>query len=110
MKQCCICGKPFEPKRKTQVTCLDPHCRKARYRAMQIKYGKNEHDIRGVDKRTYKREKQREYRARAKGEVYVPNLAPKKPKEAPTEVVPGNYAERQKQQSLALAGKIKVTL
>ena len=109
MKRCCICGKPFEPQRKPQVTCLDPHCRKMRYKAMQAKYEKSEHDVRGVDKRTYKREKQREYRARARGEVYVPNLSPKV-KEAPKEVIPESYAERQMRDSLALAGKIKVTL
>lgn len=109
MKRCCICGKPFEPTRRSQVTCLDPHCRKARYKRTQAEYGKSEHNVRGVDKRTYKREKQREYRARAKGEVYVPNFPPK-PKETPLETAPSSYAERQMQKSLALAGKVKVTL
>lgn len=107
IKKCCICGKEFEQKRKSQVTCLDPICRKTRYKQRQAEYSKGVNSIRGVDKRTYKREKAREYRARAKGEKYAPNLGKGNAEQMPNA---DDYAERQKKKLLEQAGKVRTTL
>lgn len=106
-KQCVICGVEFTPKRKDQVTCLDADCRHKQHLNYMARYAKQCRSIKGVDIQTYKREKAREYRAKARGEEYVPNLMPEKLKETPKSDA-STYAERQMKKTLAMVGKVQI--
>lgn len=94
MRKCPICGKAFEPIRKNQPTCGDDECRLEWRRAYSRKYM----DSRRAEKREYNRKWMAKYRAKMKS-------AEEKPK---NDFEGLNYAERQKQKTLALAGEIKL--
>ena len=97
-RACEICGKIFVPKRLNIVTCADPECkRRSKLDKQNRWYRENYTRIR--------EEKQKQKDADAE---YVKVDEPHVPK--PDTIVAIGYAERQMQQSLAKAGKIKVTL
>lgn len=65
-KKCCICGKSFMPIRKNQVTCGSKECQKARHKMYTSEYMKHYHKVGNVDRKAYKRDKMRKYRAKVK--------------------------------------------
>lgn len=105
--KCVICGAEFTPKKKKQVTCLSDECRHEQHLIYMRQYANRNRDIKGVSKQEYKREKARQYRARKRGEVYVPNFESRKPKEKPMADA-STYAERQRAKTLAMVGKVEV--
>ena len=89
IKKCCVCGKEFDAQGKDK-TC-STECRKAMRRSW-------EKDYRERKGRAYNREWMREYRKER-------NL------EAKEDTLVGlGYAERQRQKTLALVGKVRTTL
>lgn len=107
MTKCVICGNEYVPIRRNQPTCPDPEC-KCKWRVIYGKrYAKLNRPIKGVSKQEYKREKAREYRARDRGEVYVPDFQHREPKEEP-KCDTSTYAERQRAKTLAMVGKVEI--
>lgn len=107
MTKCVICGCEYEPIRKNQPCCPDAEC-KRKWRAIYEKqYIKLNRPIKGISRQEYKREKARQYRARARGEVYVPNFEPKEPKREPI-VDASDYAAKQRAKTLAMVGKVQI--
>ena len=80
-RQCAICGKTFIPRNKTQKSCGAPEC---------VRKWKNRRDR--TNKRAYKKKPK---------PVYVPK---------PDTIVAIGYADRQREKTLAMVGKIKVEL
>lgn len=105
MTKCVVCGCEYEPKRKNQPCCEG--C-KSKWRMIYTKqYASWNRPIKGVSKQVYKREKARQYRARAKGEVYVPKFYLQSLKEEP--IHEGmTYAEKQRLKTLAMVGKVEI--
>ena len=96
-RACEICGKIFVPKRFNIVTCADPECkRRSKLDKQNRWYRENYTRIR------------EEKRKAAEVQEYVKIDEPHVPK--PDTIVAIGYAERQMQQSLEMAGKIKLTL
>ena len=93
-KQCCICGCEFHPYHKRQVTCGSAECK----RLQHLAYLKHYNKVNAIKHREYnrawmkkKREEQKAYgEARANRERA------------------DNYAERQMQKTLSLAGRIEL--
>ena len=90
-RACLICGKVFVPKRKSEILCSDPACKKARHR-QKIEAYKPMHNA----ARKKKREEARLIKEH------------RKPK--PDTIIAIGYAERQMADSLRKAGKVKVEL
>lgn len=96
--RCCeICGKEYIPRRSDQRTCGDPECKKARQRLNFIEYRKANY--------TRVLESNRKAMAKKRAEKY---LAENPPKE--DTIVAIGYADRQREATLAMVGKVKVTL
>lgn len=94
-RECCICGTEFEPKRKDQVTCSDPDCKKIRYSEVVLAWKrKNREKVNDYNKKWIK-----EHRAKLKEE-----------KAKKRDLVADGYAERQMADSLAKAGKVRTEL
>ena len=91
---CEICGRMYTPGRIDQRTCASPECVRERKRAYGIKK-KNE----GVYK-ARKREYMRRRRER-NSEAYKPK---------PDTIVAIGYAERQKAETLRMAGRVNTEL
>lgn len=91
-RRCEICGRLYMPRRCDQRTCASPECTRERKRIYAQKK-QNE----GV----YKARKREYMRRQRTPEPYVPK---------PDTIVAIGYAERQKEKTLAKAGKIKVEL
>ena len=91
-RACEICGRMYTPGRIDQRTCASPECVRERKRA----YG-----IRKTNEGGYKARK-RAYMQR--------NREPEEHKPKPDTIVAIGYAERQREKTLAMVGKIKVTL
>ncbi len=102
-KQCIVCGKPFEPKNRRQLMC-SAACQRERNKWRCKKYN-DAHGYDpdkyakalGVTRREYFRLKRKQYR-KTEG----------KPEYHDFEA--DGYAERQKQKTLALAGRVRTTL
>ena len=92
-RYCIICGAAFTPKRSSQVTCASVQCKKARQRRCSLEWHKKNH--------TRTLEANRNYMRRMREDV--PD-----PKE--DTIVAIGYAERQREQTLKMVGKIKVEL
>lgn len=94
---CEICGKEYMPKRSDQRTCLSEYCMKERQKLNRIEYRK----------RNYGRvlEANRRAMEKKRAERYLRENPPKE-----DTIVAIGYAERQMADSLAKAGKVKVTL
>lgn len=88
-KECCICGCEFTPRMKTQITCGDPDCKRIRHLEYMSEYG--------YRNRAKHREYNREWMRRAR-QVRGDDL----PKDGSAD----NYAERQKQKTLAMVGGV----
>lgn len=90
-KECIICGRPFEAVRRCDKACPDPDCRKALY-AEGVYRWKMEHIERN-------RQLNREYMARRR--------AKQKAEKAKAFTADG-YADRQKQKTLAMVGRVEI--
>lgn len=91
-RYCVICGKSFTPKRSNQVTCASTKCKKARTRQQQIRWHKENHEKSLEINRNYMR-----------------RIREKTPAKKDTIVAIG-YADRQREKTLAMVGKVKVEL
>ena len=97
IRQCCICGREYIPRRSDQRCCGSYECKKARQRLNYLEYRKNNYAaVLETNRRSMA--KRREERMREKD-------PPKK-----DGIVAIGYADRQREQSLKLAGKVKVEL
>lgn len=96
-RKCVICGKEFTPKKSNQKTCLDVECKKEVMRRSQMEYRK----------KNYSRvlESNRKSMAKRKEERKLQKNPPK-----PDTIVAIGYADRQKQKSLMMAGKVRTEL
>lgn len=94
---CIICGKEYVPRRMDQRTCADPECKRARQRLNYLEYRKKnyaavlETNRRSMAKRRQKREMEEH------------------PPKHDTIVAIG-YAERQREATLKMAGKVNTEL
>ena len=93
-KKCCICGCEFTPRQKNQVTCGDPDCKRIQHLEYMSAYGKKH--------RKEHREYNRAWMQKRRMEQKIEEEARAKREWA------DNYAERQIQKTLALAGKIQL--
>ena len=94
---CEICGKSYIPGRKDQRTCASAECKKARQRLNYLEYRKNNYAaVLETNRRSMA--KRREERMREKD-------PPKK-----DGIVAIGYADRQREQTLAMAGKVNTEL
>ncbi len=94
---CIICGKEYIPKRSDQRTCGSDECMRARQRLNYLEYRrKNYAAVLETNRR--RMAKRREERMREKN--------PSKP----DTIVAIGYAERQRAETLAMAGKVKTEL
>ena len=95
MKQCVICGKPFEPRSNNQLMC-SAACQRERNRQRCKKY----YDAHGYEpdkRREYFRLKRKQYRKTERKTDHHDFEA-------------DGYAERQKQKTLASVGKVRTSL
>ena len=93
---CIICGKEYIPKRSDQRTCASEECKKARQRLNYLEYReKNYAAVLENNRRSMK--KRREEKKR-------------KSMQKLDSIVAIGYAERQREQTLQMVGKIKVEL
>ena len=86
-RQCVICGKAFVPTRKNEILCSDPACKKARHR-QKIEAYKPTHNA----ARKNKREEAR--------------LIKESRKPKPDTIIAIGYADRQREATLKLAGRV----
>ena len=95
-RRCIICGKEYIPRRSDQRCCLSPECVRERQRLNQREYRE----------RNYVRVLESNRRASAK------KRAEKRMKENPPKdtIIAIGYADRQREQTLRMVGKIKVEL
>lgn len=93
-KQCCICGKTFETNRNSQVTCGSAECKKEQHK----EYLRNYMTQYRMNNRNTINQRNKEYMRRVRA------------KELPTEdtMVALDYAERQRQKTLAMVGKVQI--
>ena len=96
-RRCEICGKEYTPRRSDQRTCLDENCMKERQRLNRIEYRRRNYG-RVLENNRRSMEKRRAER----------RLAENPPKS--DTIVAIGYAERQREKTLAMVGKVKVTL
>jgi Bacteriophage Lambda NinG protein. len=95
-KICEICGKEFVPRRRDQRCCLAPECTKERQRRTQREYRKRNYaKVLENNRKTMKARREREKR--------------KKESKKDTIVAIG-YADRQRAETLAMAGKVRTEL
>lgn len=86
-RQCVICGKVFVPTRKNEILCSDPACKKERHR-QKIEAYKPMHNA----ARKKKREEAR--------------LIKESRKPKPDTIIAIGYADRQKAETLRMAGRV----
>lgn len=91
---CVICGRAFVPARGNQVTCNAPSCKRERHRRQSLKWRDENRDAVRESNRAYMQRKREE-----------PTIKPK-----PDTIVAIGYADRQREQTLQMVGKVKVTL
>lgn len=89
-RACEICGRMYKPSRIDQRTCASVECTRER-------------------KRLYLAKKQDVYRAR-KREYMRRKRAPEPHKPKPDTIVAIGYADRQREQTLNMVGRVKVEL
>lgn len=90
-RECQICGKIYIPGRIDQKTCASPECTRERHRQYAIKHKTGE-----------VRDRKCEYMRRQR--------APQLYETKPDTIVAIGYADRQREQTLQMVGKVKVTL
>ena len=91
-RRCEICGREYKPKRSDQRTCASEECTRMRKKLYAHKW---------YEAGAYRAKKRNHMRKKRDPERYTPK---------PDTIVAIGYAERQMQQSLKMAGKIKVEL
>ena len=96
-RKCIICGCEYIPRRSDQKTCGSKECMKERQKLNWLEYRKNNYAAVLKANRRYMA-KRREERKREED-------PPKK-----DTIVAIGYAERQKQKTLAMAGKVNTEL
>jgi hypothetical protein len=96
-KECCVCGRKFETKRKSRKTCGDYDCQYAQHLAYLTEYARKRRKTHRKAINEYNRKWMREYRARQKAEAKEINSFESE-----------GYAERQRQKTLAMAGKVQI--
>lgn len=97
-RECVVCGSEFTPKRKDQVTCSDSDCKRIRYSEVVLAWKrKNREKVNDYNKKWIKK-----HRAKLKAE--------KELQQKRKNFTADGYAERQKQKSLELAGRVRTTL
>ena len=96
-KLCIICGKEYIPRRNDQRTCGSKECKKARQRLNYLEYRKENYAaVLATNRRSMaKRRKERE----------MEKQPPKK-----DAIVAIGYAERQREATLKLAGRVNTEL
>ena len=94
---CVICGIAYKPTRSDQRTCGSAECKKARQRLNYLEYRKKNYAAILAGNRHYAAKKREEKRQAAH---------PTKP----DTIVAIGYADRQREQTLQMVGKVKVTL
>ena len=96
-RRCIICGKEYIPKRSDQRCCLAPECMKERQRLNRIEYRQ----------KNYGRvlENNRRAMGKRRAERYLAEHPPKE-----DTIVAIGYADRQRAQTLAMAGKVNTEL
>lgn len=94
---CIICGKEYIPRRSDQRTCASEECKKARQRLNWNEYRKNHYESVLANNRRYmaKRREERKWEANP-------------PK--PDTIVAIGYADRQREATLKMVGKVKTEL
>lgn len=99
IKECCVCGKKFEAKRKIDIVCGDPDCRNARYREGIAEWKKKNYEhVKELNRNSARRRRERKKAEREAAEKVRQSF------------VAEGYAERQMQKSLELVGKVRTTL
>lgn len=95
-RRCEICGREYIPKRSDQRCCLSPECVRERQRINQREYRERNY-FKVLETNRKSMEKKR---------------AEKRMKENPPKdtIVAIGYADRQREKTLAMVGKIKVEL
>lgn len=93
-KQCCICGKTFETTRNKQVTCGAEECKKEQHR----RYLRGYMTQYRLEHKAVINQRNKEYMRRVRA------------KELLTEdtMVALDYAERQRQKTLAMVGRVQI--
>ena len=96
IRQCCICGRDYIPRRSDQRCCLSPECVRERQRLNQREYRERNY-FKVLETNRKSMEKKR---------------AEKRMKENPPKdtIVAIGYADRQRAETLKMVGKIKVEL
>ena len=96
-RRCIICGKEYIPRRSDQRTCGSQECKKARQRLNYLEYRKENYAavLESNRKSMAKKRKEREM------EKHPPK---------PDTIVAIGYADRQRAETLALAGKVNTEL
>ena len=94
---CEICGKEYIPRRSDQRTCLGENCMKERQRLNRIEYRRKNY--------ASVLESNRKSMAKKRAEKYLAEHPPKE-----DTIVAIGYADRQREKTLAMVGKIKVEL
>ena len=95
-KRCEICGREYIPRRSDQRCCLDPECTRERQRLNQVEYRKRHYErVLANNRRTMKERRERKKQEKAQ--------------QKDTLIAIG-YAERQREQTLKMVGRVKVEL
>ena len=96
-RRCIICGVEYIPRRSDQRTCGSQECKKARQRLNYLEYRKENYAavLESNRKSMAKKRKEREM------EKHPPK---------PDTIVAIGYADRQRAETLALAGKVNTEL
>ena len=97
IRQCCICGREYIPRRSDQRCCGSYECKKARQRLNYLEYRKKNYAAILAGNRYYAAKKREEKRQAAH---------PTKP----DTIVAIGYAERQREATLRMAGKVRTEL
>lgn len=96
-RRCVICGKEYIPRRSNQRCCLDPECKAARKRLTWAEYREKHYGSVLAHNRESMARKREERRRQENP-----------PKE--DTIVAIGYADRQRAQTLAMAGKVNTEL
>lgn len=93
-KICEICGREYIPRRSDQRCCLSPECTRERQKRNQAEYRKRNYArVLENNRRTMRERRERKRR-----------------KDNPDTIIAIGYADRQREQTLKMVGKVKVEL
>ena len=96
-RRCIICGKEYIPRRSDQRTCGSQECKKARQRLNYLEYRKTHYAA--------LLESNRKSMAKKRREREIEKHPPKK-----DTIIAIGYAERQRETTLKMAGKVRTEL